>query len=59
MDRALLRRLLAEPAVGDEFRAAWQGAGGGLMVLRGLAGLTPEELVAVSNSEGHEIVAPG
>ena len=29
MDRSMLRRLLAEPAVGDEFRRMWQSTGGG------------------------------
>ena len=52
MDRSMLRRLLTEPAVGDEFRRMWQSTGGGLMVLRGLVDLTPEELVEVSNVFG-------
>ena len=52
MDRALLQRLLVEPELGDEFRRAWQGTGGGLMVLRGLVDLAPEELVAISNIFG-------
>ena len=52
IDRAMLQQLLVDDPTGDAFRHMWQSTGGGLMVLRGLVDLTPEELVAVSNVFG-------
>lgn len=46
-----LEQLLEDPLVGDDLRHIWQEAGG-LLVLRGLVDLTPEQLVEVSRVFG-------